>query len=134
MSKLVEELKKEHKTITGVLSKVNALGITNPEAQKMLFEVRNLLLAHLKKEDELLYPVLRKAAKRNSELYYTLDDFAKDMESISREVLNFFEKYGEGGLDFELGKDFSHLFSRLSMRILKEEKILCAKYDEIVKE
>jgi len=133
MSNLVEELKQEHKVITDVLSKVNSLGIASPEGQKLLLDAKNGLLAHLNKEDRQLYPVLRREAEKEIELKNILDNFAKDMEGISKMALDFFEKYKDGGSGFEFGKDFGRLFSSLSMRILKEEKILYAKYNEIMK-
>lgn len=132
MSKLVDELKKEHSEIAGLLGKVNSLGITTPEAQKLLLSAKQSLLAHLSKEDKFLYPVLRKEAESNEGLKRTLDVFAQDLESISQVALDFFEKYAQGGSGFEFGKDFGRLFSNLSTRIMKEEKILYQKFDDII--
>ncbi len=131
MSVLVNELKSEHAKIAKVLEQASSLGITSPEAQKMLLEAKAGLLAHLKKEDEKLYPVLRKAAEKNPDLKRVVDHFAKDMEAISQVALDFFDKYAEGGSGFEFGKDFGRLFSSLSNRIHREESILYQKYIEI---
>ncbi len=132
MSALINQLKKEHGQIAEVLGKVNSLGISNPEAQKLLLKAKSGLLAHLKTEDEKLYPVLRKEAESNPQLKRTLDHFAKDMEAISKVALDFFEKYANGGKGFEFGKDFGRLFSSLSNRISKEESIIYQKYNEIM--
>lgn len=131
MSKLVDELKKEHLKIAEILGEVNSLGITTPEAQKLLLSAKQGLLSHLSKEDKFLYPVLRREAESNEGLKRTLEIFAKDMEGISKVALEFFEKYAQGGSGFEFGKDFGRLFSNLSTRIMKEEKILYQKFDDI---
>lgn len=132
MTTLVNELKSEHAKIATVLEKVSNLGIFTPAAQKMLLEAKDRLLSHLKKEDERLYPVLRKEAENNSELKRTIDHFAKDMEAISQAALDFFDKYAKGGSGFEFAKDFGRLFSNLANRIYREESILYQKYNEIM--
>ena len=63
MSKLVDELKKEHSVIVETLNKVKNLGFVSEEGQNILLAVKKNLLAHLKKEDEQLYPFLKNAAE-----------------------------------------------------------------------
>ncbi len=132
MTRIIEELKEEHKVILDVLTKVNSLGIETAEGQDLLINAKRKLLAHLMKEDEELYAVLRKEVEKLEELKRILNSFANDMEGISQVAFDFFAKYEDGGSGFEFGKDFSELISSLSMRILKEEKVLYAKYDEIM--
>ena len=124
MSNLVEELKSDHAVIAETLNKVKNLGITSEEGQNILLAAKNGLLAHLRKEDEQLYPVLNNAAESNAALKQTLDMFAKDMEVISKAALDFFDKYSTGGSGVEFAKDFGRLFATLSQRISKEENIL----------
>ena len=62
MSALIEELKREHAKIIAMLNEVKELGILSKEGQSRLMSAKKSLLAHLKKEDEQLYPVLRKEA------------------------------------------------------------------------
>ncbi len=133
MSNLVEELKKEHALIVEILNKVKDLGINSEEGQKMFISAKNGLLAHIKKEDELFYPLLYKAAESDADLKRTLDTFAKDMEVISKAVLEFFEKYSNGGSGLEFAKDFGKIYSKLSQRIFKEENIIYKKYNELEK-
>ncbi|MCP4265520.1 MAG: hemerythrin domain-containing protein [Candidatus Brocadiaceae bacterium] len=132
MSKLVDDLKQQHKVIADTLSKVKSLGVTSDEGQKTLLAAKNGLLAHLNKEDKELYPVLNKAAESDSGLKNTLDFYAKDMDTISKAALEFFEKYSTGGSGLEFAKDFGTLFATLSLRINKEESILYKKYDELM--
>ncbi len=131
MSRLVEELKQDHKVIAETLNKVKGLGITSEEGQSTLLSAKAGLLAHLKKEDEQLYPVLNNAAKSDDNLKRQLDIFAKDMEGISIGALEFFAKYSSGGSGIEFAKDFGSLFATLSQRIGKEESIIYKKYDEL---
>ena len=131
MSKLIDELKEEHTTITTTLNKVEKIGAFSKKGQDVLLSAKSALLSHLKKEDEQLYPVLHESAKKDTALKRTLDMFAKDMEEISKSVLEFFDKYSEGGSGMEFAKDYGRFFAALSSRIRREEDILYAKYNEI---
>ncbi len=131
MSNLVDELKKEHTIIVDALNQVKKLGFTSEEGQKTLFAAKNGLLAHLKKEDDQLYPVLHKAAENNDALQQTLNIFAKDMEGISKAALEFFDKYSTGGAGLEFAKDFGKLIAVLANRIGKEEQTLYKKFDAL---
>ena len=133
MSQLVEELKKEHTVIAETLKKVKSLGVTSEEGQKTLIAAKGGLLAHLKKEDEQLYPILNKAAESDPNLKRTLDWFAKDMNEISKAALDFFDKYSTASSSMEFAKDFGGLSATLSIRISKEENIIYVKYDELKK-
>ena len=133
MSKLVEELKKDHVAIAETLNKVKNLGITSGEGQDTLLTAKNGLLTHLKKEDEQLYPVLNNEAKTDVNLKKNLDMFARDMDKVSKTALEFFDKYSTVGSGLEFAKDFGRLFSLLTQRIGKEEIIIYEKYDELMK-
>ena len=58
MARLIEELKKDHAAIAALLDRVKDPNVTNSEAHKILLSAKASLLAHLKKEDVQLYPVL----------------------------------------------------------------------------
>lgn len=131
MSDLIEELKKDHVEIVEMLSKVKELGIGTNEGKEMLLSAKGGLLAHLKKEDRKLYPALKTAAERNDSLKHTLEIFAKDMDSVSKTALEFFEKYAHGGSGVEFAKDFGRLAAVLKIRIEKEEKILYPEYKKL---
>jgi len=131
VSKLIDELREEHTIITTTLNKVEKIGSFSKKGQDVLLLAKSALLSHLKKEDEQLYPVLHESAKKDTALKRTLDMFAKDMEEISKSVLEFFDKYSEGGSGMEFAKDYGRFFAALSSRIRREEDILYAKYNEI---
>ncbi len=129
MTVLIEELKKEHSEIVAVLNEVKELGILSKEGQAKLLSVKEHLLIHLKKEDEQLYPVLKKEAEHNKSLKNALDLCAIDMENVSRVVLEFFDKYSRGVLGKELQREFENLCEALGKRMTNEEDVLYEEYD-----
>ncbi len=129
MTVLIEELKKDHSEIVAALNEVKELGILSKEGQAKLLSVKEHLLMHLKKEDEQLYPVLKKEAEHNKSLKNALDLCAIDMENVSRVVLEFFDKYSRGVLGKELQREFENLCEALGKRITNEEDVLYEEYD-----
>ncbi len=130
MSVLIEELKKDHSEILDALNEVKELGILSKEGQSKLMSAKECLLTHIKKEDEQLYPVLRKEADNNTQLESALDLCAIDMENVSKFVLEFFDKYSRRAFsDTELQKEFENLFTALDKRIKNEEDILYGEYE-----
>ena len=132
MSRLVEDLKHEHILITDLFKEIKRFGISSKEGKEKLLTAKKGLLGHLKKEDDKLYPLLRKAAETNPSLETTLGLFAQEMVEVSAVVLKFFDKYAKGetsGLEF--ARDFGRLSASLGSRIRKEENILYAEYDKL---
>ena len=129
MTKLIEELKKEHSEIVAALNEVKKLGILSKEGQDKLTSVQTSLRAHLEMEDDQLYPILRKQAEHNKDLKNTLDLFEMDMENVSTIVREFFDKYSEEFSGEELPEDFENLFAALSKRISNEEASLYEEYE-----
>lgn len=131
MSKLIEELKKEHVEILDTLNRIKDFGITTKEGHEKLLSSKISLLKNLNAEDEQLYPALRKAAEHDEILKKKLDIFAKDMEKISKKAIQFFEKYSTGGSGAEFAKEFGILYATIEMRIKKEEEILFKEYEKL---
>ncbi len=73
MSKLIEELKREHSEILAILNEAKKLGILSHEGQSKLMSVKVILLEHLWNENERLYPVLWKEAEHNNDIKDLLD-------------------------------------------------------------
>ncbi len=133
MSVLIEEFKKEHSEIIAILNEVKKLGIHSEEGRSKLMSAKEYLLEHLRKENEQLYPVLRKKAEHNGILKDELDMFAMDPEYVSRVVLEFFDKYSGGTIDKDFQINFESLFAALNARIRNEEESLYQEYEEIEK-
>ncbi len=89
------------------------------------------MLAHIKKEEEQFYPVLRKEAEINKELESILDLLAVSMMDASRVALEFFDKYSRGVSGKEFPKEFENLLVALDKRIRNEEDILFPVYEKI---
>ena len=133
MSALIEEFKKEHSEIIAILKEVKKLGIHSEEGRSKLMSAKEYLLEHLNKENEQLYPVLKKEAKHNRNLKAELDIFAIDPEYVSRVVLEFFDKYSGGVIDKDFQINFESLIAALNARIRNEEEALYQEYEEIKK-
>lgn len=131
MSALINEFKKDHTKILDTLKEIKELGVLSEEGQAKLISAKESLLEHLRKEDELLYPVLRKEAEHNEKLKELLDVFAKDMENVSRVVMDFFDKYSEDVIDSAVTDEFEHLFAAFRNRIRHEEDILYEEHEKI---
>jgi iron-sulfur cluster repair protein YtfE (RIC family) len=131
MSELIEEFKKEHTRIIDTLKEVKELGILSEEGQAKLRSAKESLLEHLKKEDERLYPVLKKEAEHNKKLKEILDVFTMDMENVSKLVLEFFDKYSGEVIDSAAPGEFENLFAAFRNRIRNEEDILYEEHEKI---
>ena len=129
MSALIERFKKEHSKIIAMLKEAKSLGILSKEGQAKLMSAKEILLEHLKSENELLYPVLRKEAEHNKELKNVLKLFAMDPEYVSRVVSEFFDKYSGGDLDKDFPVNFESLFAAINARIRNEEEALYQEYE-----
>ncbi len=134
MSALIDEFKKDHSEIIDTLKEIKELGVLSEEGQAKLISVKESLLKHLKKEDELLYPVLHKEAEQNEKLKELLDVFAKDMENVSRVVMDFFDKYSEEVIDSTVTEEFEHLFAAFRNRIRHEEDLLYEEHEKMNQE
>ncbi|MFN8544142.1 MAG: hemerythrin domain-containing protein [Candidatus Binatia bacterium] len=131
MSRLVDELKREHQALVAILDDIRSVGIGTKEGLAKLNAAKSSFLAHLRKEDEQLYPPLRTAATTQAALHKVLDQFAKDMDDVSKAALEFFEKYAQGGNGLEFARDFGKLFAALGARIRREETKLYQEFENL---
>ena len=133
MSELIDELKRDHVAIENMLTRAKDANISHKEAHTILIAAKVSLIAHLKKEDAKLYPVLNNAAQENAGLKRTMDFYAKDMVEITRNAIAFFDKYSspDAANDIEFAKAFGELFSTISIRLRDEEKTLYKEYEKI---
>jgi hypothetical protein len=133
MSELIEEFKIEHSKILALLNEVKKLGIHSDEGRAGLISAREYLLEHLNKENEQLYPVLRKKAEHNKNLQNELDIFAIDPDYLTRVAIEFFDEYSGGDTDKDFQINFESLIASLNARIRNEEEALYHEYEEIKK-
>jgi hypothetical protein len=133
MSALIKEFKSEHSKIIKVLSEAEDFGILTKKGQAKLMSAKATLIKHLKKEDEKFYPVLLREAEQNKKLKEGLEVFEKDLESVSRAVLGFFDGFDKDVLGARLLKDFETLFMVIRNRMWNEENYLYVEYEELNK-
>ena len=133
MARLIDELKQDHAAIESMLTKAKDSSISHKEAHKILLAAQTSLLAHLKKEDLQLYPVLNRAAASDANLKRTVDFYAKDMDEITGNAVEFFKKYAaaDSPIDIEFAKAFGKLFSTISRRQRNEENSLYKEYEKL---
>jgi len=128
MNTLILELQNEHAAILEVLGQVKALGISSQAGQERLLAARDLLLAHMRKEDERYYPELRKAAESDQELTVLKKFFIADMEAVSAKAMRLFDRYARGGDEAEFAGEIKLLYLTLKARIQTEEEKLFRKF------
>ncbi|MGE5173901.1 MAG: hemerythrin domain-containing protein [Betaproteobacteria bacterium] len=131
MSNLIEELKNEHKSILDILDQVKTVGISSRPGREKFLSARDLLIAHMSKEDEQYYPKLRQAAADNQDLKVVLDYFITDMENVSKKAMQIFDKYSGGGDEAEFAGEIKLLYVMLKDRIQTEENNLFIKFNAV---
>ncbi len=129
---MIRELKKEHSVIIDVINKIKKLGIGSKEGNELALSAKRNILNHIKKEDEKLYPVLRKAVKSNRKLEEILDVFARNTGAVSDTVFHFFDNYStKAGNQLEI--EMKWLIETLTWRMQREENLLFTMYENLHK-
>ena len=134
MTVLIEELKRDHSEIIEALKKIEEFGIATREGQASLMSLKVALLAHLKKEDDHLYPALRKEAEHNKLIKNALVLCKIDMENVSKVVQEFFDRFSKGDLGKDIQGEFEKVLNALDKRIKNEEEILYKEFEWINKQ
>ncbi len=155
MSGIIDELRREHEDLMEVLMRVKMLDVRSHDGQRVFMTAKEKLLAHLRREDEEVYPLLQKAAEKDEEIRKLLDILSKEMKEVTKLASDFFLKFE--GLDLQklvkpsLGerlrglvgsdrdkdvheeflRDFEALYGTLLDRIHKEENTLYRAFEEI---
>lgn len=132
MAGLIPELREEHEQLLAVLDLAKRSDLSSPETRELLRAARSMLLAHLRKEDIDLYPVLKTAALKDARLKETLELFASDMADISQVAISFFKKCEQPRAGLDWAHDFGLVVSRLRSRIRREEELLYPLYEKIM--
>ena len=127
MPALVPQLKKEHEFLVEKIGELRKFAGTE-KAAKALRAIERGLVAHLKKEDEQLYPVLYAAAQDEPKLATRLAAFATEMEQITAAAIAFIEKYSDAdgkatGSDGFV-EELDGVTQVLAKRIAAEETVL----------
>jgi iron-sulfur cluster repair protein YtfE (RIC family) len=125
----LEEFQKDHLQIQEAVRLVKEKGISTREGKELLFSIKDMLVKHLKSEDTYLYPVLREAGKSDIQILNTMNVFMKDMDTVVKQVEDFYAKYTAESSGFDFARSFGALCAVLTNRINREESILYKEYE-----
>ena len=125
----IDKYMNEHASILIGLKKVIIYGLDTKQGQRALFEIKDDILSHMQSENDYLYPLLLEMSKNDEDTVFkeTLHDFVKDIQETTRVIQDFYNKYTYGSTGTNFLYDFRELFSILSKRINREEKIFYKK-------
>ncbi len=128
MLDLIDELSTEHSDLCISFGNLERLDISSEESHQELQSLKASLLAHLRRENEELYPELREMAFNNLQLQRTLDWFIRDLARISAVLILFLDKYSEGGSSLAFKRDFNRLNKIINALIKQEERLIYTEY------
>ena len=131
MPHLIDELKADHASILDTLKQVKEAGVTSEAGRERLRDAKRHLVDHLQREDARFYPAVQRAARDNAELKRLVQVFADDMEAISKNALDFFDTYAEGGSGIDFARDFGRLYATIWRRQQKEEQFLYPEFERL---
>ncbi|MEM5385824.1 hemerythrin domain-containing protein [Paraburkholderia phymatum] len=114
---LITTLKHDHEEIFRLLDECRALGVVTDEGRRKLKQVRGVVAAHLKREDDKLYPAMRK----HDETRALGEMYAQEMRAISSEILGFFDRLESGRSGIELAREIGRVIAHLRQRMTREE-------------
>lgn len=115
-----------------MLINLKKIGASSPEGKTLLVKSKDSLIAHLKKEDDQLYPPLVERAKVDSNLKSTLVESGKEMEGITKFVIGFYDKYtADASNTTAFLDDLDTFLTTLKSRIVKEETGIYKAYEYI---
>jgi len=130
---LTTKLIDEHKQMLHFFEEIQKIGLSSEQKFDLLIKIKDLLLNHLKKEDNYLYPPLTDKAKSDAFLQIKLKTFGSEMDNITAWVNDFYEKYTSPA-DLSkpsYPKDIAYFLFTLKNRIMKEEISIYKAYDEL---
>lgn len=122
MTDILERFRREHSQIISTLKEAKDLCVSSLPGHEKLMSVRGLLQAHLRAEDELLYPALREAAGGSEHLMGRFEEFEDESRAVSQKVSEFFDRYEMECSDIEFIRDFALIMMMLMERIAREER------------
>ena len=132
MSEYVKNWKAEHVAIMDFLSSAVTLDISSKAGQAKMLEAKNLILKHLKSEDEVLYPMVKKVAREKVSMERMMEIFAKEMDELAPKVLEFFREYEANPMTKGLSSELYKLIGLLKVRIYAEENMFIKQYEAIM--
>lgn len=133
MSTFIDDLKKDHQKLLGTLQEAQGLGWGTCAGRLKLLECKELLVAHLNKENTRLYPEMRKCSLNNTSTEKTVGEFTSEMESLTKDVVAFIANADKMTLGMDYARELGKIISIVKRRISKEETLLYPLYEKLAK-
>src|SRR5215475_14428148 len=114
---LINTLKHDHEEIFRLLDECRALGVASEAGRRKLKQLRGVVVAHLAREDQKLYP----AMQRHDATRALGDMYAQEMRAMSSEIICFFDSLDSGRAGLEFARDIGRVIAHLRQRMTREE-------------
>ncbi len=129
--RFIVQLKEEHRIIIAFLNKINLSGGNTATLQKTVAEMKDVVIGHLRKEDEIVYPHLLRS--KNIILISLGESFLRSMTVYSEIFTDVTRRIQESdnSIDPTLILDYESMKNTIKDRIFIEEKILFPAYESL---
>lgn len=125
---LIRELNSDHLQLVSCLDSMKGKKLQDKDTIELIKKFKNLVLAHLEKEEKEFYPIMLKAAETNDILKDLLRVMGLEMEEISKKAMMLIALWEQGKGAERFASDFSSLYTILKDRIKREETRLYSKF------
>lgn len=131
MNSLIEELKNEHKEIIAIFDKIEQVENFH-DKKELIQELIALIVPHLKKEDELIHPIIVKSAdeevcRAGRILSKVTQEISQEFGLVADEMLKV-----DNFTDAKTLDDFEKICDKIKTRIALEESVMFPAYEECV--
>lgn len=125
---LIDELKDDHMQMAELLGSLKGRELNADQKMNKLMQAKMMLIAHLEKEEKLLYPAIIESTSLRA--YSIAGEFAKDMKNLSAEINEHFTTFANDLNRNQSLKGLGTVIAKLSTRIRREENILYPEYEK----
>jgi hemerythrin superfamily protein len=130
MKEFIKKWKAEHSAIRNALASITRLDISAKPGREKVIKAKGMILEHLKSEDEVLYPALKKSARKNLNLTRVLEILKKEMDDLAPKIKSFFKAFEDDPMATGLPSEFISIAGLLKARIDREEEVLLKEYED----
>jgi hypothetical protein len=120
----LDELRREHSHMVCDLHHLVGQDIRQPDVLARLGDLHRRLRQHIEREATEVDAPLEAAGRLHRDIANTLRIFAADSSALTRRVLAFFERYGEGCARDDFSDACARALADLRERIRREETLL----------
>lgn len=127
----VRRWRAEHAAIRKELASLVQIDIGGASGRKRMAAAKALITKHLKDEDEILYPTLKWAARKDVNLARVLEILRKEMDEIAPKVAAFFAAYEDDPASGGRKAEFETIAKLIVARIEREDGVLIADLEKM---